>query len=84
MGSCLYRCFCFQLIVNLTDVNDNSPIFPTLPIVQVDEDRRTESVIFNFAATDADQGTNAVLTYSILSGNNNGMSIGIVQNMTYC
>ena len=58
--------------MNLTDVNDNRPVFPSLPVVQVDEDRRMGSVIYNFAATDADQGSNSALTYSILAGNENG------------
>ncbi len=53
-------------------MNDNSPVFPVLPVIQVDEDRRTGSVILNLMATDADQGSNAALTYSIFSGNTNG------------
>ena len=64
--------YSLQLFVNLTDRNDNSPVFPTFPIVEVDEDQRVGSTIFTITATDADQGMNAALAYSIVSGNTNG------------
>jgi len=66
--------------VNLTDVNDNAPVFPNLPEVQVEENRRIGSIIYNFAATDADLGSNSAVTYSILAGNDNGqfLTLGYV------
>lgn len=61
-----------QLIVNLTDVNDNSPWFPSLSPILVEENRVVGSIVAIVTATDADQGNNAAISYSILSGNING------------
>ena len=57
-----------QLLVNLTDVNDNSPQFSAVQPVQIEENRLSGSTITTVTATDADQGTNAVLMYEIVDG----------------
>lgn len=65
-----------QLIVNLTDVNDNSPQFPgSLPSLSIEENRVTGSTITIVSATDADQGSNAALTYNIVGGDTFGKSL---------
>lgn len=58
--------------VNITilDINDNSPVF-TKPSfsVTVPESLRIGSRFLNVTASDADSGDNALLTFSIMSGN---------------
>lgn len=61
-----------QLIVNLVDVNDNAPQFPSLQPVDVEESRVAGSILTTFSATDADQGSNAALTYNIVAGDTFG------------
>ena len=61
-----------QLIVNLTDVNDNAPHFPSLSPISIEENRGVGSIVTIVTATDADQGDNAAIIYRILSGNING------------
>ncbi len=52
----------------MTDVNDNSPIFPveTIPLT-LSESLPIESFILNLVATDNDFGINAQLNYTIVS-----------------
>ena len=60
--------------ITLLDINDNSPQFTESSFsVIVSESLATGSRFLNITATDADIGDNALLTYSIMSGN-----IGIV------
>lgn len=62
-----------QLVVNLTDVNDNAPRFSSLQSLSIEENRVVGSTITIVIATDADQGTNAALSYSIVNGDPTGM-----------
>ncbi|XP_005737959.1 protocadherin-1 [Maylandia zebra] len=56
-----------SLKVQVTDVNDNSPIFsPTLFEVDFAEENQPGEKILDVIATDADSGTNAELLYNIL------------------
>jgi protocadherin Fat 4 len=56
------------LIVNVTDENDNAPIFQDEPYVaSVTENSPTPVVAFTVSASDADISTNADVTYSIAS-----------------
>jgi len=58
--------------VNITilDVNDNSPVFSqSLFTVVVSESLPVDSRFLNVTASDADIGDNALLTWSIMSGN---------------
>ena len=59
-----------NVTINITDVNDNSPVF-TQPQFTVNFSEVTEisSVIFTAIASDADSGINANISYSIVMGN---------------
>ena len=60
-----------EVYVNILDRNDNAPQFkPSLYSVSVSEGAAAHSSIETVSATDKDFGTNALLTYTILSGNN--------------
>lgn len=65
--------FFIQLVVRLTDVNDNAPQFTSLPgNPEVSENAMIGSIVQAVGASDADQGTNAQLTYTIIRGNGQG------------
>ena len=56
--------------VTILDVNDNSPVFSeSLFTVIVSESLPVGSRFLNVTASDADIGDNALLTWSIMSGN---------------
>ena len=60
-----------EVYVNVLDRNDNAPQFSqSMYAVSVSEATATHSSIVTVSATDKDFGTNALLTYTILSGNN--------------
>ncbi|NXF97865.1 PCDGH protein, partial [Eubucco bourcierii] len=53
-----------QLYINVTDANDNPPVFAQNRYrVSLREDAPPGSVVMNVSATDADAGTNARITY---------------------
>ncbi|XP_068021768.1 protocadherin gamma-B4-like [Melanerpes formicivorus] len=53
-----------QLYINVTDANDNAPVFAQDRYrVSLPEDLPAGSMVMNVAATDADTGTNALITY---------------------
>ena len=59
-----------SVIIAITDVNDNSPIFNTQQTAFfVREDASPSFVVANLSATDVDSGANARLVYRIASGN---------------
>ncbi len=56
--------------VTVTDVNDNSPIFTSNPAtVRVREDLSRSSVVAEYRATDADEGSNAIIEFSLAPSN---------------
>ncbi|XP_031424742.1 protocadherin-1 isoform X2 [Clupea harengus] len=56
-----------SLKVQVTDINDNAPIFsPSLYEVDFAEENQPGDRVLDVVATDADSGTNAELTYSIV------------------
>ncbi len=56
--------------VTVTDVNDNSPIFTSNPAtVRVREDLSRSSVVAEYRATDADEGSNAIIEFSLSPSN---------------
>ncbi|TNN61039.1 Protocadherin-1 [Liparis tanakae] len=56
-----------SLRVQVTDVNDNAPVFATARLeVNFAEGNRPGDAVVSVSATDADSGANAELTYSIL------------------
>lgn len=56
-----------SLRVQVTDINDNAPVFsPTLFEVDFAEENQPGDRVLDVVATDADSGSNAELTYSII------------------
>ncbi|XP_065908820.1 protocadherin Fat 4-like [Dysidea avara] len=65
-----------NVIINITDINDSSPVFNQSQYnVTVLEVTTANSVIFTASATDADVGTNANISYSIVTGNSDNTFI---------
>ena len=65
--------FCFQLVVTLTDENDNSPEFTVASqSVPISEGADPGRIVVVLSAMDEDDGTNAALMYFITGGNNEG------------
>ena len=63
-----------KVILNITDVNDNTPTFSSAPDpVLAREDLNISDVIIRIQATDPDAGTNSKLHYAIDSGNDHGL-----------
>lgn len=58
--------------MNLTDVNDNLPQFTSPLPVSIEENRSPGSVVTTVIATDADQGSNGAISYSIIGGDTTG------------
>ena len=71
--------------VTILDVNDNSPVFSeSLFTVIVSESLPVGSQFLNVTASDADIGDNALLTWSIMSGNTgNVMAIEPITGRLY-
>ena len=62
-----------EIILNVTDVNDNQPIFnPSSYTLTIVENTLVGSSIIQTFASDPDLGLNSTLVYSIISGNKNG------------
>lgn len=62
-----------QLVVQLTDMNDNAPEFSSsLETVSIQESWEPGRIVTVVAAQDRDQGSNAALSYSISQGNTGG------------
>ncbi|XP_031558160.1 protocadherin Fat 4-like [Actinia tenebrosa] len=56
------------LNITVLDVNDNAPNFSNMSYyISMPEDSQLGSAVMNVKATDADIGTNAMITYSIIS-----------------
>ena len=63
-----------QLIVQITDYNDNTPVFTTqISPQEVSESASVGDVIVQVEATDADLGTNAEIRYDITAGNSDDL-----------
>lgn len=62
-----------KMTIVVDDYNDHAPVFQQGPSeVRVDEDISIGSQVTSLSATDADEGSNAEVRYSIMSGNENG------------
>nr|XP_056711917.1 protocadherin Fat 4 [Euleptes europaea] len=58
-----------EVEITLQDVNDNPPVFPTDMLdLTVEENVGDGSKIMQLTAMDADEGANALVTYTIISG----------------
>lgn len=53
--------------VDIVDVNDNSPVWPTDPItIEIGENANVGSVVYNFSAHDSDAGVNGEIQYHLV------------------
>ena len=59
-------------LIMIDDVNDNSPIFRSSPDVHVMEDEPIGYPVVYVLATDTDSKQNGYVTYSLMSGNEDG------------
>ena len=57
----------FTQTINIVDVNDNAPIFSGATIIELDDGTPVNTVVYTVTATDYDEGSNANLTYSVVS-----------------
>ncbi len=67
--------FLCQVVVGIQvlDINDNDPVLLSLPYnTSVSEGAPVHTSITQVRAQDLDSGRNALLTYSITAGNNDG------------
>ena len=75
---CIYTLLT-QVTINVLDDNDHSPVFdPEVYPIAISESTSVGSTIIRVLATDNDFGSNALLTYTITSGNNTGMYVTIM------
>ena len=61
-----------QLTITIEDVNDSPPRLQGPTLVMIPENFTTGNVLANFSASDADSGINAMVTFEIRSGNDDG------------
>ncbi|XP_043530022.1 protocadherin Fat 4 isoform X1 [Chiloscyllium plagiosum] len=65
-----------EVEITLQDINDNPPVFPTDALdVIIEENIGDGFRILQLSATDADEGPNALVTYTIISGADNSFRI---------
>ncbi|KYO46298.1 hypothetical protein Y1Q_0021824 [Alligator mississippiensis] len=80
------------VLITVLDINDNPPIFSSLEYhIQVKESIPIGSHIIMVSANDSDAGTNAEITYNIISGNEKGLfrldgktgSVDLIRSLDY-
>ncbi|XP_062329447.1 protocadherin Fat 4 [Osmerus eperlanus] len=65
-----------SITVNITDVNDNPPVFTASEyLASVPENSAVGTLVFQMEARDADSGTNAYITYSLVAGNTDKFAV---------
>ncbi|KAM6981316.1 protocadherin Fat 4 [Aplochiton taeniatus] len=65
-----------EVEITLQDINDNPPVFPSEVLdVTIEENVGDGFRIMQLTATDADQGPNALVTYTIISGSDDSFRI---------
>ena len=78
-GLCLIYCFFVsQVIVNVSDENDNAPYFLQNAYSFEIEENAEETILLNITAVDIDSGENGRLSYSLVNntyGNTIFMSV---------
>ena len=80
-----------SLVVTVTDINDNAPLFNGSFSASVSENSALGLLVAMVTAQDADEGQNAVLEYRIASGNTGGVfsidasngSVGVAGDIDY-
>ena len=63
----------FQLRVSLLDANDHTPVISPVAPLTLPENTLANSIIAVVTATDEDEGSNADLSFFIVSGNSGGV-----------
>ncbi|EDO35412.1 predicted protein, partial [Nematostella vectensis] len=58
--------------LTISDINDNAPVFYPVEYFASIMENEPPGKLLQVTATDADEGTNAVISYDIIGGNNNG------------
>ncbi|XP_019389882.1 PREDICTED: protocadherin-23 [Crocodylus porosus] len=80
------------VLITVLDINDNPPIFSSLEYhIHVKESIPVGSRIIMVSANDSDAGTNAEITYNIISGNEKGLfrldgktgSVDLIRSLDY-
>ncbi|XP_027029221.2 protocadherin alpha-3-like isoform X16 [Tachysurus fulvidraco] len=67
-----------QIVVNVQDVNDNAPVFSkTLYKIRVVENASIGTAVINLNATDADEGVNGQIVYSLVNQDSDENNVGI-------
>ncbi|KAG7321649.1 hypothetical protein KOW79_014507 [Hemibagrus wyckioides] len=65
-----------SVTINVTDINDNPPVFTSTEyMTSVSENSPIGSSVFQIIATDKDSGSNAEVTYSLISGHTDYFSL---------
>lgn len=65
-----------SVTINVTDINDNPPVFTSTEyLTSVSENSPIGSSVFQIIATDKDSGSNAEVTYSLISGHTDYFSL---------
>ena len=59
--------------IDVEDANDNSPVFTSSSVLSVNDHAEVGVTIINIIAVDEDDGDNSRVSYSILSGNEDGV-----------
>ena len=63
-------------MVTLIDINDNVPVFTSASqSTTIPENAEVGRIVLVASAVDADDGTNAALTYAITEGNDEGTNM---------
>ncbi|XP_070545578.1 protocadherin gamma-A1-like [Ptychodera flava] len=71
------------VIVAITDINDNSPVFINDPYTtSVDDDIEEETLLIKIEAYDLDSGQNAEIEYSLWFATDNGLDIFTIDQIT--
>lgn len=73
------------LVINIGDINDNAPVFASpVSTLYADETVTVGSVAVNVVATDADEGLNSRIVYSVVSSNDsNGVFSFVPSNGSF-
>jgi hypothetical protein len=71
----------FKILINIMDINDNSPMFQNQVInLEIDEGLPIGSEIIHLKATDLDSGLNGQIEYELLAGLNDEIQEAFVLN----
>ena len=66
-----------QLTIQVTDVNDNSPVCPRPPQLQLDRSVDVGTIVATLVVTDADLGENAAIDFERVEGDFASQFLGV-------